>query len=101
MKLSSSFDACLFTIGTCAFPLFEQVLAQFIASECPLLILNTSNFSILHGLHVELDELHTDSCDMAHSHKSTHPSNDIGYPALQRWWQPARFLLASVLGAWC
>jgi hypothetical protein len=40
-------------------------------------------------LQIKLHQLHAYRRDVAHTPEPTDPGDDVGYPTLQRWWQPA------------
>src|SRR5260370_14184880 len=86
----------LSTIGTGASPFVEQILSNLVSCKCPLLILNAFDFWIFHQLHIKSDEFQTDGYDRANFSETLYPCEDIGYPAFERWWQPALGTLAIV-----
>src|SRR3954447_12165440 len=86
----------LAAIGADMAPLLQQVLPDLVALQCPLLVLNSIDLWIPYHLHVESDQFHAHRRNMAGTHESQHPSDDVAYPTLQRWWEPSLLFVATI-----
>jgi hypothetical protein len=63
-------------VGAPTPPLFEQVFAQLVTEERPMLVLDALDVGGLQGLGVEADEFQTDP---GHRHPAPEPSHPGGY----------------------
>lgn len=72
-------------------PLLQQVFAYLVAYQCPLLVLDATDFGVLHELGVKTNSLDTDCRHQQEASQPLDPGDDVGYPAFQRRCQPPVF----------
>src|SRR5205085_10204549 len=84
-------------IGTLPAALVEQVLSDLVAREGPLLVVDASDFGVVHLLQVKLDQFLTDGCDRTEAHDPLDPGDHVAHPTLDRGGDPPFFLGASVV----
>src|SRR5690349_15696981 len=80
---------CRLAVCQLIFPFFVQVLAQLVLSQCPLLLLDSTNLRILYGLSINSDQLHAEVGDGTQAPQSVHPCQKIGQTTKQRRRKPA------------
>jgi hypothetical protein len=89
LNLKRDILAC--AVATGSFPLFQQILLDFIAKERALLILQAANLWIVHLLQIKLDQFQAKSADGTNSPQSFYPGENVRHSAFQRRGNPPVF----------
>src|SRR5687767_14426574 len=88
---------CLATIDTTPSPLLQQVFADFVTLQLPLLVLDSADFCILHELSVKAHTFQAQSTQGDKLPQSDNPSEYILHPAPQAGCDPPCFAATVVV----
>src|SRR5205809_884288 len=80
--VSRSYNAHRVAVGTLSLPLLQEILADLIAGQGTLLVVNASHIRVLHKLRVELHLFHTQVCNRTHAHEPSGPRQHVGKATL-------------------
>jgi hypothetical protein len=84
-------DPLASAVATGSFPLFQQIVPDFIPKERALLILQAAHLWMVHLLQIELDQFQAKSAYGTNSPQSLHPGEHVGHSAFQRRGTPPVF----------
>src|SRR6186713_2764042 len=87
-------------VGALSVPLFEQILADFVAGERALLVLDATDFGVFQQLHIEFDPFKRDAGERQPARQADAPVQDVIEAAGQTGWQPARSTTSIVETRW-
>ncbi len=68
------------TVGACPVPLGQEVLADFVSEQGPLLIGDASYFRVLQVLQIEAHQFLREGGNVGHAAQARHPGQDVGHP---------------------
>lgn len=82
-------DVLGIAVGALPMPLLQQILPDFVALECALLVLDATDLRVLHGLGIEADEFLGQNRNGSHSLKVPDPGHCSVHPMLEAGGQPS------------
>ncbi len=87
-------------VGALALPFLQQVLAQLVAKQRALLVLDAIDFRVLQRLRVKAHELRADGAHRCPALQALDPGHGRVHAVLKRRRQPARFFVSTIEKSW-